>query len=235
MEKETLLKIILQDIKELDSLINSFTGKPNIPDAFIRLSKNKVKGILDEIELLESISNSSTMPESPATEKKAPVIEEKIKEDEIFVIEEKQDEIPPPIVVENKKTPIEKKEVKAETVQPPVKETKTEQSTPPVTLGDKLMTGNQSLYDTLSKEKSATSLFQQPVKDIKSAIGINDRFYFQRELFEGNAELFNSAVEQLNSMENMESAMAFLAGNFTWDEDNDAVKSFMDIVKRRYL
>ena len=243
MEKDALLKIILQDIRELDMLVNTFTGKPDIPDAFIKLSKSKIKGILDEIELLEGILNSQEIRQPFVTEKQIEV------EEEIFIIEEKEEDVPPP-VVEIKKTPVEEAKPVEETVyiEKPetfktVTETKPEQPvvqkekqpTPPVTLGDKLMSGNQSLYDTLSKEQSPVSLFQKPVKDIKSAIGINDRYYFQRELFDGNAELFNSVIEQLNSMENMESAAAFLAGNFTWDENNEAVMSFMDIVKRRYL
>jgi len=215
MEKDALTKIILQDIRELDTLLNTFIGKPEIPKTFIQLSRNKVKGLLDEIDLLEFILDkpeSNEKIEIPVPEVIIPVKEEILEKPE-----EKR-----------------KKTVKQAT---PTKTASEKDSSSSITLGEKLMQGSHSFYDTLAqKETSTAPLFQnRPVKDIKSAIGINDRFYYQRELFGGDADLFNSTIDKLNIMNDIESAEALLSANFKWDEKNEAVQSFKDIVRRRYL
>src|SRR5690554_385788 len=60
MEKEALLDIILQDLKELDRLLRTFSGKDHIPEAFIHLAQSKVSGIANEVDLLGSLAKSSS-------------------------------------------------------------------------------------------------------------------------------------------------------------------------------
>ena len=205
MEKDALLKIIIQDVNELETLLNTFTGKPDIPKTFLQLSRNKVKHILDEIDLLDQLLEM-------------PVVVEK------NVVETLIEPVP-----EVKK----KKAVKQEIIT----EIPSEKESSSITLGEKLMQGSHSFYDTLTQKEPATApIFQnRPVKDIKTAIGINDRFYFQRELFGGDADLFNSTIDKLNIMNDIESAEELLSENFKWDESNEAVQSFKDIVRRRYI
>jgi len=205
MEKDALLKIIIQDVNELETLLNTFTGKPDIPKTFLQLSRNKVKHILDEIDLLDQLLEMPVVVEKN-------VVETLIK--------------PAPEVKK-------KKAVKQEIIT----EIPSEKESSSITLGEKLMQGSHSFYDTLTqKEPTTAPIFQnRPVKDIKTAIGINDRFYFQRELFGGDADLFNSTIDKLNLMKDIESAEELLSDNFKWDESNEAVQSFKDIVRRRYI
>ena len=63
MEKEALISIIMQDIKELETLVNTFRGKAEIPEAYIKLSKSKLQGIISEIELLADIKEEA--PKEP--------------------------------------------------------------------------------------------------------------------------------------------------------------------------
>ncbi|MDR2928010.1 MAG: hypothetical protein LBV41_07410 [Cytophagaceae bacterium] len=260
MEKEALIKIILQDVRELDTLLTAFAGKPEISQTFIRLSRNRVKGILDEIDLLEYLLNTSENEVLPAVETEKSKSHETVNDEKPAPVQENSgqlevvsgvtDEVrakPEILKVESsvemqnseKSSVTEKKQEEktpATAIQPQVvAETKIDET---VTLGEKLMQGSQSLYDTLSQKKeleSAPCFQSRPIKDIKSAIGINDRFYFQRELFGGNADLFNSIIDQLNALKDMDSAEVLLAANFKWDNSNEAVQSFKEIVKRRYL
>ena len=75
----------------------------------------------------------------------------------------------------------------------------------------------------------------KPVSDIRKAIGINDRFLYQRELFKGQVELFNQTLDQLNGMDSYESASRFLHTNFKWEEGNEVAESFLNIVKRLFI
>ena len=254
MEKEALLKIILQDIKELETLLNTFSGKPEIPKTFINLSKNKVKGILEEIDLLEELS---ALPiTATTTEPHQPVITPTESTTDSIHIPQKEvlpkapphpitaPDIPkgPPVTeTRTQKTTEQPKEPLSESSVPPKhheKKTEPAKEQHPTILADKLGRDTLSFNEKLAqkKENEVTPRYQnKPIDDLKKGIGINDRFFFQRELFNGNAELMNQTLEQLNQMENFESAETFLTANFQWENNNEAVKAFRELVRRRYL
>lgn len=111
----------------------------------------------------------------------------------------------------------------------------------------KLAGGSGILGDVLQKKKSAVNekismrgtendlLYSKPVDDVRKAMGINDRFLYQRELFEGNADLFNQTLDQLNRMTSFDDANNFLISNFNWDQESEVSGLFLKIVKRRFL
>ncbi|HPE77983.1 MAG TPA: hypothetical protein P5210_11475 [Draconibacterium sp.] len=104
---------------------------------------------------------------------------------------------------------------------------------------------HKRLGDSFSKEKSVNDIMSddmsklehklsnRPVLSIQSAIGINDRFQFIRELFEGNADNFVKAVTELDSMNDMKEAVEYMQANFKWKK-NDASLKFVNLVKRRF-
>ena len=79
---------------------------------------------------------------------------------------------------------------------------------------------------------------QKPaVTDITKEIGLNDRFLFANELFEGSMQEYNIAVQQLNGAGSLESAMDYfmnLQQLYEWDMEKDSVKRLLDLVDRRY-
>ena len=79
-----------------------------------------------------------------------------------------------------------------------------------------------------------TSLFGAAVEDIRQAISLGDRFLFQRELFAGNGELMQKALDELNALGSLEEAMDYVADNFEWDSDSTAVQLFENVLKRRF-
>lgn len=91
----------------------------------------------------------------------------------------------------------------------------------------------------LTSEKNENTIADahtnRKIDDIRQAISIGDRFRFQRELFEGNGELMNKTLSKLNDMKDFEAAIAFLQSKFKWDEEDETVESFYQIVKRRFL
>lgn len=74
-----------------------------------------------------------------------------------------------------------------------------------------------------------------PVNDVTKAIGINDRFLYQRELFNGNKAAFDSAIETINSAANFNQAHVYLQQAFGWDESEPTVEAFLKAVHRRFL
>ncbi len=71
------------------------------------------------------------------------------------------------------------------------------------------------------------------ISDLRKVIGLNDRIRFQKELFGGDAALMNSTIDALNSSASLAEALEYIGANFKWDEDNDTVKYFKEILTRK--
>lgn len=88
---------------------------------------------------------------------------------------------------------------------------------------------NNKVKDLASKIKD------QPIKDLKEAINLNERFLFTRDLFGGNAEKYGKTIDELNRVNDLDEAMAYLNNNFTWDMEKDSFKKFLELVYRRHI
>ena len=77
-----------------------------------------------------------------------------------------------------------------------------------------------------------------PIKDLKAAIGINDRFQFISTLFNGDEKAFEIAVKTINGFKIFAEAQFWIKSNLReqnkWDETAEAVKAFDLLVKRRF-
>jgi hypothetical protein len=78
------------------------------------------------------------------------------------------------------------------------------------------------------------SLFGTTVEDIRQAISLGDRFLFQRELFEGNGELMQQALDELNELYSLNEAMTYINEHYEWDKDSTAFQLFENVLKRRF-
>jgi hypothetical protein len=98
---------------------------------------------------------------------------------------------------------------------------------------------DNSLNEALGKKKPvhdiASSLTDIPVADIWSAITINERFLFIRELFGNDPDTFKNTVTLLNSLGSWDAARNFLADRFVWDNNNSVANDFLNVVRRRFL
>jgi hypothetical protein len=105
------------------------------------------------------------------------------------------------------------------------------------TVGEKLGQNKTSVNELLGQKTNPSDISGRlkPVSDIKSAIGVGDRFLFVRELFAGNSETFEETVAHLNSLSSFDDAHNYLNDKFKWDGSQSTVASFLNIVKRRYV
>lgn len=100
--------------------------------------------------------------------------------------------------------------------------------------GEKFVQG-KSVNDLLLEQARPDSRFSNlPVSSLQAVIGINDRFLFTRELFDGNGEQFSEAIRKLDSMGNIHDAAAFLRENYKWKKTETSLK-FIELVKRRFI
>ena len=98
----------------------------------------------------------------------------------------------------------------------------------PETLGEKMMQEGHSLADKLQ---------QNHVRDLKSVIGINDKFLFVNELFGGSMEKYNKSIENLNDLKTLNGAMIYLNElkiELLWNSSNEAYQKLKDLVSRKF-
>jgi hypothetical protein len=109
----------------------------------------------------------------------------------------------------------------------------------PEILADRFHNTKTSMHDNLAKKQSQNDLSSKmqskPIQDLNKAIGLNDRFLFIRELFNGNKDAYYEAIQIINEMPNYEEAEQYIRERFNWDEEQPEVMRFMDLVRRRFI
>lgn len=111
-----------------------------------------------------------------------------------------------------------------------------------LTIADKLKSETPSIKDKIASGKHDQSLADRmqlkPISDLKAAIGLNDKFQFINELFEGSADRYNEATSLLNSCSSAVEAdelFADLNSRYNWDPKNHVFRKLKEFVTRRYL
>lgn len=74
-----------------------------------------------------------------------------------------------------------------------------------------------------------------PVRNILSAISLNDRMLFIRTLFADDPALFQKTISVFNSLSSLAEAEAYIRSHFPkWDMSSDTVYRFMMAARRRF-
>ncbi len=104
-------------------------------------------------------------------------------------------------------------------------------------IGETRASLNDKLND--SRAELADRLQDQPVKDIKKAIGVNDRFTFIMELFRGDEAMYERSLKTINHFMIFPEAEFWIQRELKlklgWNVDHPAVQLFDQIVRRRFL
>jgi len=107
-----------------------------------------------------------------------------------------------------------------------------------VIVADKFMNQAASVNDMLAgikKNKDLASVIKErPIRNLKSAIKLNDRIWFTNELFNKDATLFEKTVEAINHSSSLDEALAHLFSNFNWDQNQKSTIGFLELVIRRF-
>jgi len=105
-------------------------------------------------------------------------------------------------------------------------------------LNESISNGTSSLNDSYKSSGSlADRLTSSKISDLKSVIGINEKFAFITDLFSSSNENYNEAINILNNCNDGHEAKQHLntmSINHNWDLDSKTVASFMELIERRY-
>ncbi len=100
--------------------------------------------------------------------------------------------------------------------------------------------GSPSLNDKLKQAsvEVAEVLTREPVRDLKKAIGVNDRFVFVNELFRGDEVMYERSIKTINSFNVLQEAEFWMERELKlklgWDDSKETVRHFLQLVRRRF-
>ena len=100
----------------------------------------------------------------------------------------------------------------------------------PESLNDRLKQGGKTELVEVLKET--------PIKDLRKAIGINDRFLFINDLFRGDEAMYERSIKTINSFNIYPEAEYWISRELKiklgWDTELPVVAQFDQLVKRRF-
>ncbi|MBO5978178.1 MAG: hypothetical protein J6Q26_06840 [Bacteroidales bacterium] len=85
----------------------------------------------------------------------------------------------------------------------------------------------------LAQKRLQNTLAAQRYADFSRALSLNDRFRYQRELFNNNREALSQLLAALDSMETWAEAEDYLS-SYQWDEDLPVVQEFYAMIEQHF-
>jgi len=96
---------------------------------------------------------------------------------------------------------------------------------------------NEKLGD-VPKSTVADIHQKKPIENIRESLSLNQRFMFVKELFKGDNDKFEHAVDTLENYGNFQEALDLvknvLAEEYHWDMDSAEVRDLLEIIQRKY-
>lgn len=233
MDFNATVDLIIRELNEAVEIIEDLHNYKGVPSLQVELAKSKCKNAAEVIRFLKNINEKDETPVKPAPDIK-PEIENQISNRLETVLNK-----PDPVVSKP-----EKPVIKAETVfrEPAARKAgsagSTKKPSDSVTLADTFGKRTNSINEKLGIRKDDDDLREliksKPITSLEGAIGINDKFLFIRELFNGDTELYNRTISTLDTSSSYGDAKAIIMNCTDNDEENEAVKQLLNLVKRKF-
>jgi hypothetical protein len=87
-------------------------------------------------------------------------------------------------------------------------------------------------------ESEEYSYMKGSVDSLTESVGINQRFMFTRELFQGNPDLLKHALKSIDNCDSFVEAVELINERYVeelnWDKDSDEVTEFLQLVFRKF-
>jgi hypothetical protein len=232
MDFDATIDLIIKDLREAGDIIEDLKKYPGIPVLQVELARLKCRSAGEVIAMLKTMKASEPVtsagsltevaapePVSPAEHKPENVAKEVIPP----VQDEKKTEVPP------------EEEPDMPEPQAPVKQAVKEAESS--ILADRFShlssRFNEQLGNIKSEEDISNIMKTKPVRSLNEAIGINDKFFFIREIFNGDSNDYSQAISRLENVKDISDARAVIMSYTGENDETDAVRQLLDLVKRK--
>ena len=209
--------------KPLEKVVEAVETKTEIEE--VKTEAVPVEAISEEPEVKEVITEETVIADEVSDfEKVTDDFQEEIdtlEESAIHAVEEQVEQ------------EIEALEMKAETQE-------AEKPNPSLLLQfeDEIFSVNESVAQKTDDNSLVNKLSNTRIENLKSAIGINDKFYFINELFSGNSQAYEDVIYTLNNFKRFDEAMQYtstLKHKYDWSTETEAYQKLIHFLERKFV
>lgn len=110
----------------------------------------------------------------------------------------------------------------------------------PLITDDQIKTSLNDQFHSEGEVNNLANKFQknQTIASLQSGISINQRFVFMKELFGGEAEVYNATIERLDDASDLAEAELIIKkeaySKYGWEAKEEVVEEFMGLLSRKY-
>jgi hypothetical protein len=228
MDLNAAIDIIIKDLNEAREIIDDLKRYPGVPEFQVELAKSKCKSASEVIALIKN------QPVKPSSDKEKTIIKEETQQEKF--VEKVSVVVPPPETAPKEVVSHMIQEVSPETKDEPAPAVRKHADS--AIIADQFSNRPESFNEKLSSRKHDDDVLEiiklKPLLRIDEAIGINDKFLFIREIFNGNQDQYNKAINKLESVGSLSDAMAVVMSYTGDNTSNEAVKQLIDLIKRKF-
>lgn len=103
----------------------------------------------------------------------------------------------------------------------------------PATLADAIP-ATQTLADTIAAPTAlAEEINHANLHSLRDGIGLNDKFLMIRDLFDGDGDAYEQAIDALDKLETLDDCMIHIIENYAWNPDSEGSKFIMQLLERK--
>lgn len=235
MDRKERIELLNRELREIADLLTGIDACAEIPPILIRMAHDKALFLAEGLNLLQQESNrvsrsasqeACTIAEEPADTQSGlkAAVAESINEASVPIV----------VVAE----PVVSRSLDHEAVTAK-QQPNSEQNIP----AKKAVVAEPLKRQAVSVEEAFDKVFKsysnEPVKsakdsDLRRLLTLNDRFLFQRELFHGDIGMLNYALDEVNKLNSLAEAEAFVTEKFHWEPEASGVKEFMELLERHF-
>jgi hypothetical protein len=249
MDFNATIDLIIKDLDEARKIIDDLKKYQGVPALQVELAKSKCKSAGEIIALLKemNINGDSTTTADKEIKKTAevkPTPPPEIKESTVDMTEpvqerKKVDKSAKPEPVNTDAEILMVVEEVISNVKPeqlPDKKIEEGQHDGPIladSFGHLSNRFNEQLGNLRTDDDLTEKIKAQPISSMTEAIGLNDKFLFMKEIFNGDKEAYSQAITRLENASSLADARAVIMSYTGNNSEGEAVKQLIDLVKRK--
>jgi hypothetical protein len=114
-------------------------------------------------------------------------------------------------------------------------------SAQPATIADKYRNEEKTIHEQISsqgaRENIASRIQQTPITELKSVIGLNDKFIFINELFHGNMKAYQETIHSLDQLTTLNDAIRYFTevkDTFDMNEELESFRKLAEMIQRKF-
>lgn len=234
MHYKNTIEAVYIHLDEVQQLVARFGADGNIRAIDVDLTLDKIRDVYDLLLSLKNEQNAETVridrTEAPIIKSPGVGVGETSSEPQnTFELLEEED------VVEEVQ---QKQEMRHETTQAE-KKSRVNKPDCKINIGESFVkekpTINEELSQTNPSNDISSRLKTNSISNLGAAIGLNEKFEFIQNLFDGDSVRYNHTIEVLNTATDFNQAFDYINTNFKWDMNDPLVVKILDLIRRKLI